>query len=407
MSEVATTSRFSRLLTEPKLIRERTGQVFRHLEDGRSRWFTVDLGRLEEAAALVVETIQERYPSLDIPFHSRWRHLDAGGRNRWGPIAEAAGKVGSAERARTAFDLVIVSVLLDAGAGAAWSFAEPPGPVRFSRSEGLAVASVHLFSSGALSGRPEEPLRADANGLARLSAAALAAAFQVAADNPLEGPVGRASLLNALGRVVDSRPDVFGAEARLGGLFDHLAGQARGGELPASAILVALLDVLGPMWPGRLQRDGIALGDTWEHRAAEDGLVSFHKLSQWLAYSLVEPLEEAGMRVVGLEALTGLAEYRNGGLFLDTGVLRLRDAGLAETALRPEHEAVVEWRAATVVLLDRVAALVRSDLGRDEASLPLLRILEGGTWAAGRRIAARLRPGGVPPLAIVSDGTVF
>jgi hypothetical protein len=34
-------------------------------------------------------------------------------------------------------------------------------------------------------------------------------------------------------------------------------------------------------------------------------------------------------------------------------------------------------------------------------------VLEGGTWAAGRRVAAEKRPGGGPPLTILSDGAVF
>ena len=43
-----------------------------------------------------------------------------------------------------------------------------------------------------------------------------------------------------------------------------------------------------------------------------------HKLSQWLAYSLIEPLQRAGIAVTDIDGLTGLAEYRNGGLFIDT-----------------------------------------------------------------------------------------
>ena len=70
-----------------------------------------------------------------------------------------------------------------------------------------------------------------------------------------------------------------------------------------------------------------------------------------------------------------------------------------------EHEAVVEWRALTVALLDRLADRVRARLQRPD--MPLARILEGGTWAAGRRVAAELRPDGGPPLRIASDGTVF
>jgi len=135
--------------------------------------------------------------------------------------------------------------------------------------------------------------------------------------------------------------------------------------------------------------------------------VPIHKLSQWLAYSLIEPLEAAGIAVTDIDGLTGLAEYRNGGLFLDLGVIVPRDAGLAARVLAVDDEAVVEWRALTVALLDRVAEGVRAALGMDARCLPLAKVLEGGTWAAGRRIAGEKRPGGAPPLTIVSDGTVF
>ena len=58
------------------------------------------------------------------------------------------------------------------------------------------------------------------------------------------------------------------------------------------------------------------------------GWMPFHKLSQWLTYSLLEPFGWAGVAVTDLDELTGLPEYRNGGLLLDTGVLRLRDPAL-------------------------------------------------------------------------------
>ena len=101
---------------------------------------------------------------------------------------------------------------------------------------------------------------------------------------------------------------------------------------------------------------GRPLGDVWRHSAAPgDGLVPFHKLTQWLAYSLLEVFEDAGLIVTGAADLTGLPEYRNGGLLLDLGVLRLRDPALAQVPLPVDHEAVVEWRALTVALLDRLA----------------------------------------------------
>ncbi|MFC7690033.1 DUF1688 family protein [Paeniroseomonas aquatica] len=43
----------------------------------------------------------------------------------------------------------------------------------------------------------------------------------------------------------------------------------------------------------------------------------------------------------------------------------------------------------------------------DGRSLPLARVLEGGSWWAGRRLAAERRADGGPPLIIASDGTLF
>jgi hypothetical protein len=166
---------------------------------------------------------------------------------------------------------------------------------------------------------------------------------------------------------------------------------------------------MGGIWVAGNRLDGVALGDAWRHLHAGGegptaGWVPFHKLSQWLAYSLFEPFEMAGARVVDRDALTGLPEYRNGGLLLDTGVLALVDPAAARTTHDVGSELVVEWRALTVALLDEVAARVRERLGRPD--LPLACVLEGGTWAAGRELAQQLR-GGDPPLAIRSDGTVF
>jgi hypothetical protein len=126
-----------------------------------------------------------------------------------------------------------------------------------------------------------------------------------------------------------------------------------------------------------------------------------------LTYSSIEPIESAGLHVVGVDALTGLPEYRNGGLFLDTGVLELRDPSLAQHTFDAGDDVVVEWRALTVQLLDRVADGVRAALGKTADELPLARVLQGGTWTAGREVARARRSGGAPPLRIHSDGTVF
>jgi uncharacterized protein DUF1688 len=395
-------------------VRERANLLLRQgLDDGLPH-FRIDLHRLEHAADLTLEVTAAAYPDFDIPFHSRWRHFVLDGQDRWASLAGAAPWRDRAARARAEFDLAMVSVLLDAGAGPDWRFRDAAAGREIGRSEGLALASLAMFAGGAFSAPPGDPLRADARALERLADETLLAGFQVGDANPLLGVAGRADLLRRLGRTVAAAPAVFGAvdEPRPGGLFDHLAGLAAGGRIEAATILRELLIHLGPIWPSRITLGGIPLGDCWRHPAlrtkdATDQLVPLHKLSQWLAYSLIEPMQRAGIIVTDIDGLTGLAEYRNGGLFIDTGALMFRDA---EDALR-RHDVssplVVEWRALTVALLDRLAALVRTRLKRDAGDLPLARILQGGTWAAGRMLARRLRPDGAPPLAVISDGTVF
>ena len=116
---------------------------------------------------------------------------------------------------------------------------------------------------------------------------------------------------------------------------------------------------------------------------------------------------EGGYKVTGIDELTGLAEYRNGGLMLDGGLLELRDPTLAVDVHEVGSELVVEWRALTVALLDLVAERVQRRLGKTPSELPLAAVLEGGTWHAGRKIAREKRPDGAPPLKVASDGTVF
>jgi hypothetical protein len=316
--------------------------------------------------------------------------------------------------ARAAFDLAIVSVLLDAGAGPQWRYEEGRTGEIYTRSEGLAVASFDMFVSGAFSSNPNDPFRVDADVLMTMTAEDLATGFQVTVDNPLVGLEGRASLLNRLGRVVATNPDIFGQsdDSRPGGIFDVIAGSTLDDNIKATSILEALLAHLGSIWPGRITLGGVDLGDTWRHPLVEapdatKGLIPFHKLSQWLSYSLIEPLEWAGFNVVEIDGLTGLPEYRNGGLFLDTGVIALKDPEDAKRPHAVDSQLVVEWRALTVALLDRIADPIRARLGFKAEEFPLAKALEGGTWATGRRLAKEKRGDGSPPLSVISDGTVF
>ena len=420
-------------LLTPRAIRERCGRILALAEEDRLEHLGLDLSRLDEVAARVEAVTRREYPDLDVPYHSRWRHFSVGspeaGQARVARLEERLVGLDPAEQARARIDLAVTSVLLDAGAGERWRYAEPATGEVYGRSEGLAVASLDLFLSGAFSSDLQRPLQADARGLAAFTPATLAAGFQVREDNPLVGLEGRAGLIARLGEALSAAPGTFETQPagpsvlRPGGLYDALARQTGGPELPAESILSLVLEGFGPIWPGRVSLGGVTLGDVWAHPAlaadaaesAERGqpaapgadLVPFHKLSQWLTYSLLEPLEAAGRMVTGLDALTGLPEYRNGGLLVDLGVLVPKHEGVLRDAHRPDSPLIVEWRALTVVLLDRLGERVRARLGLDERAFPLAKVLQGGTWTAGREVARERRADGGPPIRIDSDGTVF
>jgi hypothetical protein len=397
-------------------IRERCGQLLARARAGESQWFTVDDGALPAAAREVAEVTRKRYPRGPIPFHSRWRHLEAGGVDRKAELGRLMDKLPHAARAHAMVDLTFISVLLDAGAGPNWKYVEPATGHTYTRSEGLAVASFHAFTSGLFSSDKNHPLQADSLGLRALVTDHLANAFQVRDNNPLVGLEGRTILLRRLGETLAEQPEVFGEDGRPAGIFDMIISPL-GPDVPPTAdvtahdILSQILLTCSGIWPAGNFIGQVPLGDCWRHSAVRgDGLtggwVPFHKLSQWLAYSLLEPFAWSGVEVRGVEALTALPEYRNGGLLLDTGVLRLREPTAAHETWLPGDELIIEWRAMTVALMDELAVEVRKLLHLDEKRLPLACVLEGGSWAAGRELAGRLR-GGLPPLQVASDGTVF
>lgn len=396
-------------------IRQKCDRLFDLASENKLRYFRVDLSQLEKAANYVIDTTRQQYPDFNIPFHSRWRHFEVGNLPRIAELDAALAEFALIEQAKIKFDLAIISVLLDAGAGADWQYCEAETGQVYCRSEGLAIATFRMFCQGVFSSNPDFPWQADSRGLSQLKLETLATGFQVSEDNPLIGLTGRFELLQRLGKAICQHPLLFGSEnPRPGNLAKYLFDSRVSGvkTVNASEILSAVLTGFGEIWPGRYAIGGVNLGDVWRHPALtgenlDSEFVPFHKLSQWLTYSLLEPLQELGLEVGGLDELTGLPEYRNGGLCLDIGLLRAKDSAIFEQSYLPGSEVIVEWRSLTVILLDKIAAAMRKKLHLSATQLPLVKILQGGTWAAGRKIAAELRAGGVPPIQIESDGTVF
>ena len=99
--------------------------------------------------------------------------------------------------------------------------------------------------------------------------------------------------------------------------------------------------------------------------------------------------------------MTGLPEYRNGGLLIDTGLLTLKVADMERGIIAYKHNAevtgqpsmevipmfeaaddvIVEWRALTVGFLDMLLDAVNKGLRlTGEKRLSLAQMLEAGSW---------------------------
>ncbi len=367
-----------------------------HLRINGSRW--------DQVLRRNADQVRASFPTGPIPIHGRLNHLRAPTWDLASPLLQRSGPA--------LIDAVAISVLIDAGAGSDWTF-EDPLAGRIGRSEGLAIAAYRALESGLFSATAT-PFETDADALRELDQGDLSAAMQVRPDNPIVGLPGRAALLRGLGEVIHG-----GGQTRLCDLLCHdlfgtdwdtlgRTGTAR--TVTADHLLQWILDRLGPLWPGRIERAGLNLGDTWEHPLAggegeTSGLVPFHKLSQWLTYSLIEPLRHLGIEVSDTDQLTGLAEYRNGGMLVQLGLIELRE-GLPTAPVAPEDRLVVEWRAVTVAALDILATRITPYLP-ERPDIRMGELLEAATWPLGRQLARHARADGAPPIRIQSDGTVF
>jgi hypothetical protein len=146
-----------------------------------------------------------------------------GGRPRVNQLLQSwPSTIDAQERTRRLIDLFVVSVLLDAGAGNKWSYKSKESGKIYSRSEGLAVATLEMFKSGLFSSDPTEPCQVDGAGLKKINVQVLAKAFQHSETNPLAGIEGRAGLLIRLADALNHQ-DFFGVDARPGNMLGKTA----------------------------------------------------------------------------------------------------------------------------------------------------------------------------------------
>ncbi|KAI0401993.1 hypothetical protein F4802DRAFT_392670 [Xylaria palmicola] len=450
-------------------VRERCKVITEKALQNQLNHFDVDLDKFPDVVQFVCRIIKRDYdaPFHSIPGHGRYQHFAVGGRDRIAHLLSTFDSVDNTEKCRRLIDLFLVSVLLDAGAGTTWCFKSADSGKVYRRSEGLAIASLEMFKAGLFSGNPSNKYQVDKDGLRKLTVEQLAKGLQSRPGNEVAGLEGRAQLLIRLGDALAEKRDFFGDAGRPGDMIDYLLAhpttQASSSPVVVLPVLWnVLMSGLAPIWPGsRTAINGISLGDAWPCAAMPqapqrtpaasgspptfspfpqntsattepwESILPFHKLTQWLTYSLMQPMQSLlKIQFAGTELLTGLPEYRNGGLFVDLGVLTLKapdtERGLRHYAehsrrtgasgievapmFEPGDDVIVEWRGVTVGFLDKLCADVNVAL-REELNggeLTLAQLLEAGSWKGGREIAEVSRPNTKePPILIDSDGTVF
>jgi hypothetical protein len=267
-----------------------------------------------------------------------------------------------------------------------------------------------MFKDGFFSSDVAVPHRVNAHGLEALDLKTLQRGFQVTESNELVGLEGRHDLLKSLAAALRAGSKYFGTEVqRPGNLVDFVMPFVVDGKVSIKVLWECIVVGLEPVWPAK----GTARGDVWVYSDMKkigvncSDYVPFHKLSQWLTYSMIEVFSGLGVTFTDTHLLTALAEYRNGGLMIDTGLLVPKDPIILTKRFDTGSEIIVEWRALTVCLVDRIADAVRQKLGKTAEEMPLGSILEGGTWQAGRNIAREKREDGSPPITVVLSGDVF
>ncbi|KAH3633883.1 hypothetical protein KXW27_000331 [Aspergillus fumigatus] len=422
-----------------KAVRERAHRVLQLAEEGRLNHFEYHPDRLQDAVQYVINIIKRDFGPDKyhlIPPHGRWQHFEVGGVSRPESLLKQWKSDGAnpLEQTRGLLDLFFVSVLLDAGAGDRWRFTEPDTDIVVGRSEGTALASYNMFVNGDFSTVDSE--RRDVvmgQALKDFDAATLQRGFQIdEKTNPLVGASSRVELLRALGQSLLNLPEIFGPAGRPGNLVDYLLSQSSTTkEINYETLWTTLQTVLLPVWPSsRTHIDGRPLGDAWPLQVLADDaqgthqnskcahIQPFHKLTQWLAYSLTVPFERLlDVKWTNMDLGTGLPEYRNGGLFVDLGVLTLKPAaeehgrhnsGSTLPAFEATSDEIVEWRAMTVALLDKLHEQIMNSEVFSGVRLRLAQVLEAGSWKAGRELAAEKRPETrSSPILILGDGTLF
>lgn len=386
----SSSSRVEKLLTA-EAVRDWSNALLEQAMGGGLEHVGVNLTAMPEVVGRTLAAIRQTYPDFQIPPYGCWRTFEAGGIDRWAVLAGARAFEKPEDLLFCAADLAILTEAVSVPFRDDWSFSDPVTGTTVEGRDGLAVAALAMFATGAFSSDPSDPLRVDAHALIRLEASEIAQGMQLDPERDGETITSITGLLKRLGETVGLRPDLcdFDGDIRPG----HLVHRFFAGDdhVALSDILTAILDALSPMWQGGALLDDVVLGDCWLHSKwlpefDPPGIAPFHLVAQKMAYSLVEPFAWVGIEVTDFDGLTGLPNLEHTALFLDCDVLVLKDESEGNIGEIASLDRAIELRALTVALMDRAADDLRVELETSADVLPLTCVMEGGTIRAGAEI---------------------
>lgn len=390
-------------LYKPSEIRARCHEIGEIAINGNGHWFAINSARINSCVKLIEQNCRNRYPELKIPIYSLWREWSGDQGNNWDHrISNFAGD--PLFIAKSAIDLVFFTVLLGRNPGNKWYYSRSTSGQRLQHTQAIAAAGIDLFFDHFSSHSVEQGWVLGMPELQEISRGKLATALQSSTENPFGGLSRSAIQYQKLAAILKTWSDSGIHYQRPGDLVDEcLALCSRSWSLQKQISMDSLFELLAQRFAGMIEGGLIvegmntsSVGDCGWHSGLlrEDhtsGVVPFHRALQWLCYSLIEPLALVGITVTDPDTLTGLADVDHAGLFIDTGVLSPHDIELMNSSLTVDSEAVVEWRALTIYLQDRVTEALRKSLKLSAKRLPLSAVMQGGMAHAGTELSMRIR----------------
>jgi len=358
------------------VVRERAWMLLAAAERNQSDHFQLSPEAVDTVAVALARAIRETWGEAPPPLANLWhrleRHHPAALESLAETLRRGPGGDDALERARSGADLALLHRVMTPSSPAG---GDPALPALVAH---LAAGGCTASGAGA---------RLDAPGLRRL----LANDGSLPPPEPLAQRLAEADVrrrLETLAQGLEQAPELYGIEGRFGDLLDRLPTTNGNGVTPQQ-LVDTLAPLIDPITASTVRIGGRLAGDVWRHPLAwaEDRsreIVPFHCLLLALVLDLVAPLEEAGRGLEQLDQLPVPADRALATTMLRLGLVRPRHAAVARLRHPPGSDIVVEIRALSLALAERLVDRLRAELGRTVHDLPVARIVEPLAQLAGK-----------------------